>query len=130
MPPALLFRSDKYAGKFSAFSEEGLPTLDAEGKELSNSARKVCRAAPRFHRAQGRRLTTAAAAAAARPAPCAAAGPRAAQSCEKEWRQHEAAHKAFLAKPEAYLADLTRAVESLEEQLARLGGAAGRGDSA
>jgi len=41
VPPADLFHSERHAGKFSAFSDAGLPTLDAEGKELSKSAIKA-----------------------------------------------------------------------------------------
>jgi hypothetical protein len=42
VPPSQLFRSARYAGRFSQWADDtGLPTLDAEGKELSNSAKKV-----------------------------------------------------------------------------------------
>lgn len=44
VPPAGLFRDVKDAQgqpKYSAFNDEGVPTHDAAGKELSTSARKV-----------------------------------------------------------------------------------------
>lgn len=40
VPPADLFRGGEYAGKYGAWDGEGLPTADAEGKELPKAARK------------------------------------------------------------------------------------------
>ena len=39
MDPAQLFVRDK--DKYSAFSEDGIPTHDKEGKELSGKSKKV-----------------------------------------------------------------------------------------
>jgi cysteinyl-tRNA synthetase len=38
--PSELFKVGPYAGQFQRFDEKGLPTHDAEGKELSKSLRK------------------------------------------------------------------------------------------
>lgn len=43
------------------------------------------------------------------------------QNCEKELKQHEAAHKALLAKPPSYLSELAQTVGELEKQLEALG---------
>lgn len=40
VPPAELFRGGDYAGKYSAWDADGLPTADAAGAELPKAARK------------------------------------------------------------------------------------------